>query len=79
MQSKKYTLLILKLADIVETNTFSGTTIGMADYHLEDLVYELNFESAKIAREVADEFTAKKIQKPGQSVQQTERQVCHQM
>jgi len=44
-------------ADIVETNTFSGTTIGMADYHLEELVYELNFESAKIAREVADEFT----------------------
>ena len=46
-------------ADIVETNTFSGTTIGMADYHLEDLVYELNYESAKIAREVADEFTDK--------------------
>jgi 5-methyltetrahydrofolate--homocysteine methyltransferase len=46
-------------ADIVETNTFSGTTIGMADYHLEDLVYELNFQSAKIAREVADEFTDK--------------------
>ena len=44
-------------ADIVETNTFSGTTIGMADYHLEDLVYELNYESAKIAREVANEFT----------------------
>ncbi|TGD57398.1 homocysteine S-methyltransferase family protein [Flavobacterium humi] len=44
-------------ADIVETNTFSGTTIGMADYHLEDFVYELNFESAKIAREVANEFT----------------------
>ena len=44
-------------ADIVETNTFSSTTIGMADYHMEDLVYELNFESAKIAREVADEFT----------------------
>ena len=41
-------------ADIVETNTFSGTTIGMADYYLEDLVYELNFQSAKIAREVAD-------------------------
>jgi 5-methyltetrahydrofolate--homocysteine methyltransferase len=51
-------------ADIVETNTFSGTTIGMADYHLEDLVYELNFESAKIAREVADEFTAKNLEKP---------------
>ncbi|POS02568.1 homocysteine S-methyltransferase family protein [Flavobacterium croceum] len=46
-------------ADIVETNTFSATTIGMADYHLEDLVYELNFQSAKIAREVADEFTDK--------------------
>ena len=44
-------------ADIVETNTFSGTTIGMADYNMEDLVYELNFESAKIAKEVADEFT----------------------
>ena len=51
-------------ADIVETNTFSGTTIGMADYFLEDLVYELNYESAKIAREVADEFTAKNPDKP---------------
>ncbi|MES2578640.1 MULTISPECIES: homocysteine S-methyltransferase family protein [unclassified Flavobacterium] len=51
-------------ADIVETNTFSGTTIGMADYHLEDLVYELNYESARIAREVADEFTAKNPGKP---------------
>lgn len=51
-------------ADIVETNTFSGTTIGMADYHLEDLVYELNYESAKLAREVADEFTKKDPNKP---------------
>jgi len=51
-------------ADIVETNTFSSTTIGMADYHLEDIVYELNFQSAKIAREVADEFTAKNPEKP---------------
>ena len=51
-------------ADIVETNTFSGTTIGMADYHLEDIVYELNFESAKLAREVAAEFTAKNPDKP---------------
>jgi 5-methyltetrahydrofolate--homocysteine methyltransferase len=50
-------------ADIVETNTFSGTTIGMADYYLEDLVYELNFQSAKIAREVADEFTAKNTER----------------
>ena len=46
-------------ADIVETNTFSGTTIGMADYHLEDLVYELNYQSAKIAKEVAKEFNDK--------------------
>ena len=44
-------------ADIVETNTFSGTTIAMADYNMEDLVYELNYESAKIAKQVADEFT----------------------
>lgn len=45
-------------ADILETNTFSGTTIAMADYHMEELVYELNYESAKIARKVCDEFTA---------------------
>ncbi|RDY58845.1 homocysteine S-methyltransferase family protein [Flagellimonas nanhaiensis] len=51
-------------ADIVETNTFSGTSIAMADYHMQDLVYELNYESAKIAKKVADEFTAKEPQKP---------------
>ena len=51
-------------ADIVETNTFSGTTIAMADYHMEDLVYELNYESAKIAKKVADEFTAREPDKP---------------
>ena len=51
-------------ADIVETNTFSGTTIAMADYQMEDLVYELNFESARIARQVADEFTAREPDKP---------------
>ena len=51
-------------ADIVETNTFSGTTIAMADYQMEDLVYELNYQSAKIAKEVADEFTAKEPHKP---------------
>ena len=51
-------------ADIVETNTFSGTTIAMADYEMEDLVYELNYESAKLAKEVADEFTAKEPHKP---------------
>jgi 5-methyltetrahydrofolate--homocysteine methyltransferase len=51
-------------ADIVETNTFSGTTIAMADYEMEHLVYELNYESAKIAKQVADEFTAKNPNKP---------------
>ena len=51
-------------ADIVETNTFSSTTIAMADYHMEELVYELNFESARIAKMVADEFTAKEPDKP---------------
>ena len=51
-------------ADIVETNTFSGTTIAMADYELEDLVYELNYESARIAKEVAHEFTVKEPHKP---------------
>jgi 5-methyltetrahydrofolate--homocysteine methyltransferase len=50
--------------DIVETNTFSGTTIAMADYQMEDLVYELNYQSAKIAKEVANNFTAKEPHKP---------------
>ena len=51
-------------ADIVETNTFSGTTIAMADYNMEDLVYELNYESAKIAKDVADKFTKANPEKP---------------
>ena len=51
-------------ADIAETNTFSGTTIAQADYHLEDIVYELNYQSAKIAREVADDFTRREPGKP---------------
>ena len=51
-------------ADIIETNTFSGTTIAMADYQTEDLVYELNFESARIAKRVADEFTQQNPDKP---------------
>ncbi len=51
-------------ADIVETNTFSGTSIAMADYHMEDLVFELNETSAKLARQVADEFTLKTPDKP---------------
>ncbi len=51
-------------ADIAETNTFSSTTIAQADYHLEDAVYDLNYESARLAREVADEFTEKEPHKP---------------
>lgn len=51
-------------ADIIETNTFSGTTVAMADYHMEDLVYEMNFESAKIAKKVCEEFTLKNPDKP---------------
>ena len=51
-------------ADIVETNTFSGTTIAMADYDMENLVYELNYESAVIAKYVATEFTNKDPDKP---------------
>ncbi|MGB0882299.1 MAG: homocysteine S-methyltransferase family protein, partial [Vicingaceae bacterium] len=51
-------------ADIVETNTFSGTTIAQADYKLEKAVYDINFQSARIAKEVAAEFTAKEPNKP---------------
>ncbi|MDJ1471969.1 methionine synthase [Xanthocytophaga flava] len=51
-------------ADIIETNTFSGTSIAMADYHMEDLVYELNYESAKVAKEAVIEFNAKYPEKP---------------
>lgn len=51
-------------ADIAETNTFSGTWIAQADYDLEKAVYDINFHSARIAREVADEFTAREPEKP---------------
>lgn len=51
-------------SDIIETNTFSSTTISQEDYKLEHLVYDLNYRSAKIAREVADEFTSKTPDKP---------------
>ena len=51
-------------ADIAETNTFSSTTIAQADYHLESIAYELNFQSAKIAKEVAEEFTKSDPSKP---------------
>ncbi len=43
-------------ADIIETNTFSDTTIAMADYDMQEFVYELNYESAKIAKQAVAEF-----------------------
>ncbi len=51
-------------ADIVETNTFSGTFIAQADYKLERAVYDINYQSAKIAKEVATQFTEKEPHKP---------------
>ncbi|WP_088324392.1 homocysteine S-methyltransferase family protein [Polaribacter tangerinus] len=51
-------------ADIIETNTFSSTSIAMADYNMQHLVYELNYQSAKLAKEVATEFTKKEPHKP---------------
>ena len=51
-------------ADIVETNTFSSTSIAQADYQLEDLAYELNLASARVAREAADEMTARDSDRP---------------
>ena len=50
--------------DILETNTFNGTYISMADYHMEDLVYELNVAGAKAARAAADKYTALTPEKP---------------
>ncbi|HMO49586.1 MAG TPA: methionine synthase [Kiritimatiellia bacterium] len=51
-------------ADILETNTFNAQSISMADYHMEDLAYELNVAGARIAREVADAFEKKNPAKP---------------
>ncbi|MBK8055229.1 MAG: methionine synthase [Saprospiraceae bacterium] len=51
-------------ADIIETNTFNGTRISQSDYHLEEVTYEINFESAKIAKKAALEFTTKNPDKP---------------
>ena len=51
-------------ADIIETNTFSSTTVSMADYHVEEYVREINLAAVKLARELADEYTAKNPDKP---------------
>ena len=51
-------------ADIIETNTFSSTSIGMADYKMESIVYDINFESAKIAMISAKKYTDLNPDKP---------------
>lgn len=51
-------------ADILETNTFNATSIAMADYHMEHLVYELNVAAARLARDAANEFEAKTPERP---------------
>ncbi len=51
-------------ADLIETNTFNSQFISMADYNMEELSYEINVESAKLARAAADKYTAKTPDKP---------------
>ncbi|WP_321480833.1 methionine synthase [uncultured Bacteroides sp.] len=51
-------------ADIIETNTFNSTTISMADYHVQEYVREMNLAAVKLARGVADEYTARNPEKP---------------
>ncbi len=51
-------------ADIIETNTFSGTSIAQEDYGTEHIVYEMNVAAARVAREAADKFTAQNPEKP---------------
>ncbi|MGB4674978.1 MAG: methionine synthase [Azovibrio sp.] len=51
-------------ADLIETCTFNATAISQADYNLTEVVYELNFEGARLARQVCDEFSAKDPAKP---------------
>ena len=51
-------------ADIIETNTFNSNAVSMADYHMEDKVYELNLAAARIAKKVAADFTAQNPKRP---------------
>lgn len=51
-------------ADIIETNTFNATRISLADYHLEEQVYNINYQAAQIARSAASAYTAKTPEKP---------------
>ncbi len=51
-------------SDIIETNSFNATSVSQADYQMEDVVYDLNFACAKVARKAADEYTALTPDKP---------------
>ena len=51
-------------SDIIETNTFNGTSISQADYEMQEFVYEINYESAKLAKKAADEFSSLTPEKP---------------
>jgi len=51
-------------ADIIETNTFNATRVAMADYHMEELAYEINVAAARLARQAADAFTNRSPEKP---------------
>lgn len=51
-------------ADIIETNTFNATSVSMADYHVEAYCREINLAAARLARRMADEFTAMNPEKP---------------
>lgn len=51
-------------ADIIETNTFNATRVSMADYHVQEYVGEINRIAAKMARQLADEYTARCPEKP---------------
>src|SRR5690606_22309676 len=51
-------------ADIVETNTFNSTAVSQADYNLEELVFELNYAAARLARQAADKFSEHTPEKP---------------
>ncbi len=55
---------LLNGADILETNTFNANPISLADYHQESLTYELNFESARLARRVAQKVTQMDVTRP---------------
>ena len=55
---------LLSGSDIIETNTFNANPISQSDYGLEALTYEINFNAAKIVKEVCNTFSAKNPQKP---------------